>query len=335
MSAIQLLYQTALDLSPSRLLIINAQADARLSEIRALVKQPDLQQQLRPAYNALNRGGFTVSATMPDPSQRYAVILLLPSKNRQQTHAWMAEAMSRLQENGQLIVACANSHGAKSYASALQQLAGNIASRSKSKCRVFSARKTATFCSELATQWIDAALPRRIENHGLIAAPGLFSWNRPDIGSSLLLEQLPELSGAGMDLCCGYGLLAAHILQRCAGVKLIHLIEADRLALDCAIRNTAPWQQSIQPHWSDAVSEPLPEQLDWVVCNPPFHSGQNRDVELGQSIALRACKSLRRKGALYLVANRKLPYERLLRTELQQCQPLIETDGFKVIKGIR
>jgi len=335
MSATQLLYQAALDLLPTRVLIINAHAHALLATIREQADQLDIQQHLKPEYNALENSGFPVTATLPDQSRLYDLILLQPAKNRQQTHAWMALAFNNLKEDSNIIVACANAHGAKSYESALKQLAGNIASRSKSKCRIFSARKTATFDAELAKQWIDAARPHRVDTHGLISRPGLFSWNRADTGSSLLLGQLPALSGDGMDLCCGYGLLARQILHSQTGVGQIHLLEADRLALDCAIENTQPWHDNIHPHWSDAASESLPDHLDWIVCNPPFHSGQTRDVELGQSIALRACASLKRGGILHLVANRKLPYERLLRSELRQCQTMIETDGFKVIKGIR
>jgi len=335
MPATQMLYQAALELSPTHLLIINAHAHALLTMIREQAGHLYMQQHQKSEYNVLKQSGFPVTVTLPDHSRLYDLVLLRPGKNRQQTHAWMAEAMNRLQQNGQIIVACANHHGGKSYESSLKKMAGNIGLRSKSKCRIFSARKTATFNADLATQWINDAKPQRIDSHGLISTPGLFSWNRPDPGSSLLLRQLPALSGIGMDLCCGYGLLAEQILYNQADVEQIHLVEADRLALDCAIRNTQPWRQKIHPHWSDAASEPLPEQLDWIVCNPPFHSGQSRDVELGQSIALRACTCLRRGGQLFLVANRKLPYEHLLRSELRQCQTMIETDGFKVIKGIR
>jgi len=335
MKAIELLYRAALETRSEQILIINAQAHALLITMKEQCSHLDIQQHFKPEYAAIQHIGLAVSPHWPASDNLYDLILLKPSKNKQQTQAWMALTFNSLKENGNIIVACANEHGAKSYESALEKLAGNIASRSKSKCRVFSARKSATFNSELAKQWIDAALPRRIDSHGLISRPGLFSWNRADTGSSLLLEKLPELSGIGMDLCCGYGLLSEQILHRQTGVEQIHLVEADRLALDCAIENTQSWKQSINSHWSDAASESLPDQLDWVVCNPPFHSGQNRDVGLGQSVALRACSSLKRGGVLYLVANRKLPYERLLQSELQQCQTMIETDGFKVIKGTR
>ncbi len=355
MKAIELLYRAALEIRSERILVINAQAHPLLLTIKEQCSHLDIQQHFKPEFAAIEHIGLSVSPHWPDSGNMYDLILLKPSKNKQQTQAWMALAFNSLKDSGHIIVACANEHGAKSYESALEKLAGNIASRSKSKCRIFSARNSAAFNSELAKQWIDTALPCRIDSYGLISRPGLFSWNRADTGSSLLLDQLPELSGIGMDLCCGFGLLAEQVMHKQmireqmvrkqmvrkqmireqTGVEKIHLVEADILALDCAIRNTQPWQQHILSHWSDATSDPLPSDLDWVVCNPPFHTGQNRDVGLGQSIALRACASLKRGGSLYLVANRKLPYERLLQSELQSCQTLIETNGFKIIKGIR
>jgi len=331
MTATKLLYQAALEITSERTLIINAHAHALLTAMGAI----DLQQHFKPEYAAIKNLGLPVSPMLPDSSRLYDLILLLPAKNKQQTLGWMAEVMSRLSKNGKLMFACANAHGAKSYESALKKLAGNISSRSKSKCRLCSVRKSSAFNAPLAAQWLEDARPRNIESHGMLSRPGLFSWDHADTGSSLLIKHLPVLHGIGMDLCCGYGLLTEYILHLSTDIKQIHLLDADQLALDCARQNTAAWQDIVQYHWKDAVLESLPKQLDWVVCNPPFHSGQSRDVELGQSIVLHACQSLKKGGHLYLVANRKLPYEHLIRSELRQCQILTEADGFKVIKGVR
>jgi 16S rRNA (guanine1207-N2)-methyltransferase len=46
--------------------------------------------------------------------------------------------------------------------------------------------------------------------------------------------------------------------------------------------------------------------------NPPFHSGQATDVDLGRAFLATAAASLRRGGKLFLVANRQLPYEAVL-----------------------
>lgn len=334
MSAIELLYRNIPDTSVKNVLVLNAQAHPLLNEICKQAASCLLQQSFKPSCNGLSNSDLAwVNSVVTE--QYFDLILIHPAKSRQQTLFWMADAMGRLQDGGKLVIACANNHGAKGYETALNNLAGNIASSSKSKCRIFSAIKSAACNSELAAEWLINGAPQRIASHGLISRPGLFSWDRADSGSQLLLSQLPELSGTGMDLCSGYGLLSESILRNSEQVKHIHLIEAEKLALDCAAANCAQWRARVSLHWLDAAVESLPGNMEWVVCNPPFHTGQDRDTELGRKIILNGCRALKAGGEIYLVANRKLPYEPVLQAELKQVQTLIEAEGFKVIRGVR
>jgi 16S rRNA (guanine1207-N2)-methyltransferase len=332
MKAVELLYQTALKTPADDIAIFNAHAHPLLQELCAHTKTCAIKQHFKPEYDTLVQLGFNIE----ESKHASDLALIYPSKNKQQTYAWMAEAMLQLSEGGKLIMACANKHGGKSHEAALKKLAGNMTSGSKAKCRIFSARKTGDLDSDLAALWIDNSKPQHCESHGLISQPGLFSWDRPDSGSQLLLSHLNEpLSGEGADLCCGYGLLSEHLLRVSTQITKLHLIEADQLALFCATQNTASWNEKVETHWLDATTGQLPSKLDWVVCNPPFHTGQSRDIELGQIIVGRACRSLKRGGKLYLVANRKLPYEQILNRELRRVQILTEADGFKVMLGTK
>ncbi len=340
MPATQLLYQAAIETLDDRskeIVVFNAHASPLLEKISDRCDRLILLQHYKPEYNELKRMGLACSQKIETNAD---AALLIPSKNRQQTLGWMAEAMENLVDGEKLLVGCANKHGAKSYENALKTLAGNIGSSSKSKCRLFSARKSASFNSELAQQWITEAQPQHVESHGLISQPGLFSWDRPDTGSQLLLKYLPEtLHGRGMDLCCGYGLLSEQLLKTSPDIEMLYLVEADRLALQCAEQNTMPWQEKIRPHWLDAVADPLPPfqktKLDWIICNPPFHRGQDRHVPLGQTIIANGCKSLKRGGRLYMVANRKLPYEATLDRMLMRHRTVVQEQGFKIIEATK
>ncbi|MCF7821761.1 MAG: methyltransferase [Mariprofundaceae bacterium] len=340
MSATQLLYQAAietLDDRSKRIVTFNAYSDPLLKTIAGQCDNLVLLQHFKPEYNELKRMGLKCSRNIAASTD---MALLIPSKNRQQTLGWMAEAMISLVDGGKLLVACANNHGARSYEKSLKELAGNIGSSSKAKCRVFSARKSETLDTKLAGQWIADTQPRQVESHGLVSQPGLFSWEKPDIGSQLLLRYLPEtLHGRGMDLCCGYGFLSEQLLRTSPDIESVYLVEADRLALQCAERNTALWQEKVEAHWLDAASEPLlPSQktrLDWVVCNPPFHKGQERDLPLGRAIIANGCKSLKRGGRLYMVANRKLPYETTLDQMLMNHRIIVQEQGFKIIEATK
>jgi 16S rRNA (guanine1207-N2)-methyltransferase len=73
--------------------------------------------------------------------------------------------------------------------------------------------------------------------------------------------------------------------------------------------------------------------VDCIVMNPPFHDGRVGDPKIGQSFIENAAQNLKRKGVLYMVANRHLPYERTLSKYFEDVEMLAEQDGFKVIKA--
>jgi len=330
--ALALLLKAAISTAPKRVAFIHATAHPLLLELSRQTDECVLNQTFKPYILALNALALDVS----EIQGQFDLVLLIPSKDKKQSLGWMAQAFTHLSEQGRLMVACENQYGAKSYESALKKLAGQVTSSSKAKCRLFSAKQTASLNIELQQQWLEDAKPSVIPSHGLWAQPGLFSWKKPDVGSQMLLNHLPALSGKVMDLCCGYGLLATHIVKHSAKISHMHLLEADSLALDCAQKNVAQvitGDTEISLHHVDAASEALPKHVDVVVCNPPFHTGQVRDVELGKKIVNKACGALTHGGELYLVANRQLPYEHILNTHLRSVEILAQGDGFKVIKG--
>ena len=141
--------------------------------------------------------------------------------------------------------------------------------------------------------------------------PGVFSADGIDPGSALLADALPAgLKGTGADLGAGWGYLAASLLARAPGIDALHLVEADARALDCARRNVADPRAHF--HWRDATRPWPGPALDFVVTNPPFHTGRIADPGLGAAFIATAAGSLKPSGRLWLVANRHLPYEAAL-----------------------
>ncbi len=177
---------------------------------------------------------------------------------------------------------------------------------------------------------IAAGQPRLVEGWEHWSQPGLFSWDRPDPGSLLLLSVLPPLAGHGADLGCGSGLLAQAVLAN-PTVTQLDLIDLDRRAIDTARRNVA--DPRAWSHWSDARSAPALEGLDFVVMNPPFHDGGAEDRSLGQDFIRRAYQILRKGKSLWLVANRHLPYEGVLTPLFSAVTVKAEASGFKVFEA--
>ena len=168
---------------------------------------------------------------------------------------------------------------------------------------------------------------------GFAIPPGGFSAAGPDPGSVALARALPAALGRSVaDLGAGWGFLSATILER-AAVEVLHLVEADRRALDCARSNVTDPRARF--HWADARSFRPPEPLDAVVTNPPFHSARRADPSLGRAFIAAAAGMLKPSGALWLVANRHLPYEGTLREAFGDVREAAGDGAYKIIHAAR
>ena len=314
-----------------RIAVINGIAGQGLKALASIGAKIGLQQQQREAWLGLKRAGFSPLTRLRDGE--FDMVLVLAGRQREQTLGWLAEGMDMLAEDGVLALAAANNAGAKGYEKRLREVAP-VQSVSKSKCRCMFLHRRDIASPEVAAAWREQAKIRYVNETGLYSAPGVFSWDRADVGSSLLLEHLPDnLAGNGMDLGCGNGYLSVHVLGRYAGIRAWHAVDADALALDCARRNlTGAGKARVQFHWLDATREALPRDMDVVLMNPPFHKSRADCVTLGRAMIEAAAGSLHADGSLFLVANRHLPYEALLGELFGRVATLVEGQGYKVMR---
>ena len=223
---------------------------------------------------------------------------------------------------------------------ALQELApGALSSLAMLGCAVEDRPKAHhRICSGVrpeALDGIDAAVaagaPRLDPGLGLWTQPGVFSWDRLDPGTALLMENLPRLSGEGADLGCGIGVLAHPVLASDA-VTALTLVDTDRRAVEAARRNVADPRATHL--WADARTVEL-ARLDFVVMNPPFHAAGAEDKGLGTVFVRKAAACLRTGGHLWMVANKHLPYEAVLKAAFKCVTPLAEANGFKVLLAVK
>jgi 16S rRNA (guanine1207-N2)-methyltransferase len=168
---------------------------------------------------------------------------------------------------------------------------------------------------------------------GLWSQPGVFSWDRPDPGSALLIDHLPPLKGAGADFGCGVGLLARAVLRN-PGVTSLALIDIDRRAIEAAKRNIDDPRARFA--WRDLRGDASGlADLDFVVMNPPFHDQGHEDRGLGGAFMRRAAAALKPKGVCWLVANRHLPYEALMAPLFPKARQVVQANGYKVYEARR
>jgi 16S rRNA (guanine1207-N2)-methyltransferase len=297
------------------------------------------EQSYKPFADELERGGLQVVADASESGARYPLVLVLPPRQREEARALFARAMALCAPGGVVVASITNNEGAKSGEADFRQLAGLGGSLTKNHCRVFWSKPLdGAHDAALLAQWSKLDAPRPILDGRFTSRPGVFAWDRIDPASALLVEHLPgDLAGKGADLGAGYGYLSAEVLSRSDKVVSLDLYEAEARALDLAKRNLAAFEAkaALGYRWHD-VTTGLPEQYDFIVSNPPFHTQSRADrPDVGRRFIAVAAESLKPGGRLFLVANRHLPYEAVLNASFGQVRVVGEGDGFKVIEAIK
>lgn len=295
--------------------------------------QLECMQTFKPFSDELERAGWPVTASIKN---KYPIVLLLPPPQRDETRALFALALESVEDDGLVVVSMQNNAGAKSGESDLRKLASEVLSLSKSKCRVFWARKR-NVNQELMQSWLEFDQPRLVEATGLVSRPGVFAWDRIDTASKLLSDHLPsDLSGHGADLGAGLGYLTHIVLSRSESVKSMDVYEAEARSLECARLNLQPFETRVGLgyFWQD-VTTGIQGPYDFIISNPPFHLGREEARALGQSFIEIAAKSIKQNGRFYMVANRHLPYEASLEKYFSKVSVLVMQDGFKVFEAIK
>ncbi|WP_420336232.1 class I SAM-dependent methyltransferase [Roseibium sp.] len=294
-------------------------------------------QSFAPDRDALERSGFKVAAEAPDGHHDAA--LVLPTRQRQEARAQLAEAVASAKEGG-IVVACApNTEGAKTVEKDLSDLLGGVDKVTKNKCRaVWGQVRKDTVDQPLLEEWRALDAPRRILDGAYLSRPGLFAWDRIDPASRLLSGLIPDtLKGRGADLGAGFGYLARTVLEKAPKVAAMDLYEAEKRALDLAEENLSAFKgkRAMNGVWCD-VTQGIDGPYDFIVSNPPFHqTGKADRIDVGQGFIRIAAAGLRPGGEFYLVANRHLPYEKTLSSVFADVIQLADEGGYKVIRAVK
>ena len=241
----------------------------------------------------------------------------------------LALALRALAHGAPFTILAPKGAGGSRLSGELEGFGCTVDDRPKAHHRICNGQRPETLAG--VEEAVAAGAPRLEPSLGLWTQPGVFSWDRLDPGTALLMEALPRLSGKGADLGCGIGVLAHPVLASDAVTDLA-LIDIDRRAIEAARRNAA--DPRVRHIWADARTIAL-ERLDFVVMNPPFHAAGEEDKGLGVAFIRKAAAGLRTGGHLWMVANKHLPYEAALKAAFKRVTPLAEANGFKVLLAVK
>ncbi|RWR28589.1 class I SAM-dependent methyltransferase [Sinirhodobacter populi] len=284
-------------------------------------------QGFRPDFDALTARGID---TAPEAECPYAAAVVFLPRSKAEARALLALACETVVPGGPVWVDGLKTDGVDSV---LKDLRGRLPVSdpiAKAHGKIFRFLATPGGLAGWEAQPLEA-LP------GFVTMPGVFSADGVDRGSALLAACLPEALPARMaDIGAGWGWLAAQVLAH-RGVESLDLVEAEYAACECAKQNVQDPRARVL--WADALTFRPENRYSAVVMNPPFHMSRNADPALGQAFIRAAAGMLSLSGTLWMVANRHLPYEDVLRAcfhEVEEITPPTGRDGaFRIVRAER
>lgn len=256
-------------------------------------------------------------------------------KSRAATWQDLADAWHHLQPGGQLLFCGGNKLG---ITSAVKRLAGELGQRP----RILANRRHARIVA-FERDSKDGPVPPEtnpfdvpIANHEaitLLTKPGVFSAQRLDSGTKLLLNHLQDCDPPDriLDLGCGVGPLGLSALKVWPNASAL-LLDGDARAIDCAQLNAEALglQSRCEAQWWDAQEATPLSEFDLVLLNPPFHGGKEVNLDAAHAMFEAASLAVAPGGIILIVANRTLPYESALR-QLGEVKTLQNSAGYKVL----
>jgi 16S rRNA (guanine1207-N2)-methyltransferase len=165
----------------------------------------------------------------------------------------------------------------------------------------------------------------------------VFSRERLDIGTRLLLQHLPQTEGAVdiIDLGCGSGLLGLMAAQQNPEARL-HFVDESYMAIASARANFQQLDASLQRakfHLGDGLAEFGKEAADLILCNPPFHQSHAIGETVALSMFRHSARVLGDGGDLWVVGNRHLDYHLKLRRWFNSVEVVASDKKFVILRA--
>lgn len=264
------------------------------------------------------------------------------SKEKPLVHHLFNQTWRCLKQNGKIYLAGYKNEGIKTYVEKLATIFGDSQKAIKEGA-LYTAQLT-KHRHYLAADCLDdqdyANLRLMLDNYSqeFFSKPGLFGWNKVDLGSELLVNHLDKLPLAQiapqncLDLGCGYGYitLAASKNNNCNSIKSWTMTDNNAAAIIAAEKNllSAGLNGKVIP---DNCATSINETFDLILCNPPFHQGFNPDADLTEKFVRETKRLLSKKGIAFFVINQFVPLETKAENYFSRIQLLRKEAGFKLI----
>lgn len=162
--------------------------------------------------------------------------------------------------------------------------------------------------------------------------PGVFSQQKLDVGTALLLKHLPKnISGEVLDFGCGAGVISSFIGKKFPQAQL-SLLDVSALALTSAEKTLSLNKLTGSVFASNSLSE-VKASYQFIVSNPPFHQGVKTHYQATETFLSEIKNYMDNQGVITIVANSFLKYPPIMNKHIGNTKTLTTQQGFSIYQA--
>ena len=264
-------------------------------------------------------------------SDSFDTVVLFYPKSKEQLAFTLAQLKPVLSATTAVFVTGDNKGGIKSLSSHAQKLGLNANKLDNAKhCLWFALH--GDFQQLPPVKAISFNITAAGEALTLHSLPGVFNHGKLDIGTALLLDNLPDIGkGKVLDFASGCGVVGAMLKRKHPAIELF-CSDISQLAVKATELTLAANGLNGTVIAADGLPA-QPKQFDCIVSNPPFHTGIKTDYSIVESFIRDSAARLSSNGSLTLVANSHLAYLELLQQAFKKVSIVAKANGFTVYRA--
>ena len=267
-------------------------------------------------------------AEFDSPTQANMVLLYWP-KAKAEAEYLLAMLMAKLGSETEIIIVGENRSGIKSAEKMFAPYGSIKKYDSARRCSFYWGICHQAPDSFNIEQWYKSyAVHYRECELTIKSLPGVFSHGEFDIGSQLLLDTLPSLSGTVLDFGCGAGVIGSVMASLNPDIKL-EMCDISALAVASSRATLAANGLSGKVFASDVYSD-TGDRYDYIISNPPFHSGLETSYSATETLLAQGPQHQSSHGELFIVANSFLKYPPIIEQAYSNCETLNKTNKFVI-----